>query len=400
MNRYPLFVDLTGRRVLVVGGGSVATRRVRGLLDAGADVVVVAPSVTGDVRALADEGTLTWQSRRYRTADVDGASLVLSCTGDRDVDAAVAVDAAAGGVWCARADDAAASAAWVPAVGAVDDVTVAVSAAGDPRRARGIRDGVVSALRSGDLHARPGRRGAGEVVLVGGGPGDPDLLTLGGYRELLRADVVVSDRLGPSGLLVSLLPGIEVIDVGKTPRGPAARQDDINHLLVDRARQGQRVVRLKGGDPFIYGRGGEEVRACVAAGVTVRVIPGVSSVSAAPGLVGIPLTQRGITQHFVVASGHVSPGDPRSAVDWRVLAASNGTLVLLMAVENRAAIAAELMNGGRDPATPVAVVESASTPRQRVAVTTLAGLASEPVSPPAVIVVGEVVAAASWMGQA
>jgi uroporphyrin-III C-methyltransferase/precorrin-2 dehydrogenase/sirohydrochlorin ferrochelatase len=398
VNRYPLFLDLTGRRVLVVGGGAVATRRVPRLAGCGADVVVVAPSLSDELRALAQEGALKWEPRGYDVGDLAGASLVLTCTGEPGVDAAVAGEAAARGVWCARADDAAASAAWVPAVGTVDDVTFAVTAGGDPRRARRIRDRAVSALRAGDLRARRGRGAAGGVVLVGGGPGHPDLITLGGFRALLDADVVVADRLGPTELLGSLPAEVEVVDVGKRPRGPAASQDDINALLVARARLGQRVVRLKGGDPFVYGRGGDEVEACLAAGVPVRVVPGVSSVTAAPGLAGIPLTQRGITQHFAVASGHAPPGDPRSTVDWRALASGGGTLVLLMAVENRAAIAAELIAGGRGPATPVAVIENASSCRERVAVTTLDGLAAEPVSPPATIVVGEVVRLASASG--
>ena len=399
MNRYPLFLDLAGRRVVVVGGGAVATRRIGRLVESGADIVVVSPSTSDELGSLAQRGALRWLARRYETGDLDGAMLVLACTGDPDVDRTIAEDAAASRVWCARADDAGSSPAWVPAVGVMGELTVAVSAGGDPRRASGVRDGIVAALRAGDLHARSGRTGGGEVVLVGGGPGDPDLLTLAGYRALLEADVVVSDRLGPTQLLAGLPAEVEVLDVGKTPHGPAARQDDINALLVTRARAGKRVVRLKGGDAFVYGRGGEEVAACVAAGVPVRVIPGVSSVTAAPGLAGIPLTHRGMTQHFVVASGHVPPGDPRCTVDWRALAASNGTLVLIMAVANRGTIAAELIAGGRNRATPVAVIENASTRQQRLAITTLEGVAAEPITPPAIIVVGDVVELASMQTQ-
>ncbi len=398
MTRYPLFLDLTGRRVVVVGAGRVATRRLQRVVDAGADVDVIAPSATDEVRRLAGGRRVRWHQRAYARGDVDDAMLVLACTGDAEVDAAVARDAVASGVWCARADDADASAAWVPAVGAVDGVTVAVSAGGDPRRARGVRDAAVLALRSGTLHARHGRPSGGEVMLVGGGPGDPDLLTVRGFRSLLDADVVVTDRLGPTDLLAALPAGVEVIDVGKTPRGPATSQGEINALLVARARQGQRVVRLKGGDPFVYGRGAEEVEACAAAGVPVRVVPGVSSITAAPGLAGIPLTHRGITQHFTVASGHVPPHDARSSVDWRALAAGGGTLVLLMAVENRVAIAAELIAGGMDTATPVAVVGSASTCRQTLLTTTLGELGAQPAQPPAVIVIGDVVSLAGRGG--
>lgn len=396
MTGYPVLLDLTGRRVVVVGGGSVAAGRVPRLLDAGADVAIVSASVTHDLRALADEGALTWEPRPYHAADLDDAMLVLTCTGDRDVDSAVAGDAAARGIWCVRADDAS-SAASVPMAARVEDVTDAGGASEDPRRVCGIRDRAGQAPQR-ELSPPRSRCGKGEVILVGGGPGDPDLLTLGGHRALLEADVVVTDRLGPTELLSSLPAGVEVIDVGKTPHGPAARQEDINQVLVNRAVAGQRVVRLKGGDPFVYGRGGEEVQACVAAGIPVRVIPGVSSVTAAPGLAGIPLTHRGVTQHFVVAAGHVPPSDHRSTVDWRALAASNGTLVLLMAVENRAAIAAELIAAGRDPATPVAVVENASTCHQRVVLTQLDLVATEPVVAPAIIIVGDVVALAPTKG--
>jgi uroporphyrin-III C-methyltransferase/precorrin-2 dehydrogenase/sirohydrochlorin ferrochelatase len=232
-------------------------------------------------------------------------------------------------------------------------------------------------------------------VLVGGGPGDPGLLTLAGYRALLDADVVVVDRLAPTELLGHLGEDVEVVDVAKVPGGPAASQDDINALLVDRARSGAVVVRLKGGDPFVLGRGGEEVDTCVAAGVVVEVIPGVTSATAAPTLAGVPLTRRGAAQEFTVASGHVPPGDARSTVDWTRLAAGRGTLVLLMAVANLEAIAAALVAGGRASSTPVVVVENASLPHQRVLRATLADVSDvarrEDVVPPAVVVVGDVV---------
>jgi uroporphyrin-III C-methyltransferase/precorrin-2 dehydrogenase/sirohydrochlorin ferrochelatase len=232
-------------------------------------------------------------------------------------------------------------------------------------------------------------------VLVGGGPGDPGLLTMRGYRALLAADVVVTDRLGPAEIVGLLPTQVEVVDVGKDPRGHAASQDDINALLVERARAGQVVVRLKGGDPFVLGRGSEEVDACMSAGVTVEVVPGVSSVTSAPTLAGVPLTRRGTTQQFTVVSGHVPPGDERSTVNWPAVAAGDGTVVLLMAVANLRPIAAALVDGGRDSQTPAAIVENASLPTQRVVVATLADLADvaerENVEPPAVVVVGDVV---------
>ncbi|MDX6274680.1 MAG: uroporphyrin-III C-methyltransferase / precorrin-2 dehydrogenase / sirohydrochlorin ferrochelatase [Frankiales bacterium] len=398
MDRYPLLLDLTDAPVLVVGGGRVAARRVRGLLGCGARVTVVAIAVAAEIGEL----PVGIRKRDYQSSDIEGARLVLACTDDPAVNAAVHADATARGIWCVRVDSAADSSAWVPAVGRVDGMTVAVSAGADPRRAVAVRDVVVRQLRDGTLHAPRGRRRAG-VVLVGGGPGDPGLLTLRGYRELLDADVVVHDRLGPTGLLAGLPTDVEVIDVGKAPRGPAVTQEEINALLVDRARSGLRVVRLKGGDPFVFGRGGEEVAACVAADVPIEVVPGVSSATAAPSLAGIPVTHRGTTQHLVVASGHVPPGDERSTVDWAALGASDATLVLLMAVENIAGIAAEVQRGGRPGSTPCAVIADASLPTEQVLVSTLAQLAGAiaeaAVGPPAVVVVGDVVShRAPWRG--
>jgi uroporphyrin-III C-methyltransferase/precorrin-2 dehydrogenase/sirohydrochlorin ferrochelatase len=389
--RYPLFVDLTGRHVVVVGAGSVAARRLSGLMDAGADVTVVAPQVDPAIADLAVDIV----QREFAVEDLEGAWLVLACTDDAEVNAAVAAQAAARQIWCIRADDAGRSDAWRPAASQIDDVTVAVSAGGDPTRAAALRAAIDAELRSGRLTARRGRSTGGKVILVGGGPGDPDLLTLRGYRALVTADVVVADRLGPTGLLEMLPPEVEVVDVGKNPRGHAADQQAINELIVDRARSGQVVVRLKGGDPFVLGRGSEEVEACAAAGVVVDVVPGLTSAIAAATLAGVPLTERGLTQHFTVASGHVPPGDPRSSVDWGLLAGTDATLVLLMAVANLGAIAEALLAGGRKPSTPAAIVENASLPEQRVIGAELRNLAdvagAHQVVPPAVVIVGEVV---------
>jgi uroporphyrin-III C-methyltransferase/precorrin-2 dehydrogenase/sirohydrochlorin ferrochelatase len=389
--RYPLFLDLAGRRVVVVGGGGVAARRTKGLVAAGAQVVVVAPTVDASTAALGVE----LEARRYADGDLEGAWLALACTDDPAVNAAVAAEAEDRGIWCVRADDAASSAAWRPAATAVDEVTVAVSAGGDPGRASELRDLIDHALRSGSLLPRRQRGGDGRVILVGGGPGDPDLLTVRGLRALQDADVIVTDRLGPTGLLGSLSAEIEIVDVGKTPGGHAAEQADINALLVERARAGQRVVRLKGGDSFVLGRGSEEVDACRAAGVDVEVVPGVTSATAAAALAGIALTERGTTQQFVVASGHVPPGDERSTVEWATLAATDATLVLLMAVGNLTAISETLIAGGRSPDCGAAIIENASLPTQRVTRSRLADIAAvaerEGVVPPAVVIVGKVV---------
>jgi uroporphyrin-III C-methyltransferase/precorrin-2 dehydrogenase/sirohydrochlorin ferrochelatase len=380
VTRFPLHLDLTGRRVLVVGGGQVAARRVRAL--AGADVQVVAPEVVDGFPDVAVA------RRRFRPEDVDGAWLVLTCTGVVDDDVAAACEAR--GVWCVRADDASRSPAWVPAVARVDDVVVSVTAGRDPRRAVALRDAVALALDSGSLPLRRARAGEGSVAIVGGGPGDPDLLTVRARRLLAGADVVVRDRLAPQ---VELADDVEVVEVGKVPGGASWDQRDIEQLLVHRARQGQRVVRLKGGDVHVFARGIEEVAACVEAGVAVEVVPGISSALAGPTLAGIPVTARGVTQSFAVVSAHLPPGDPGSTVDWDALARLGGTLVLLMAVGRLPAVCAALVAGGRDPQTPVAVVQDAALPTQRTVVTTLAEVEADTaqVRAPAVVVVGEVV---------
>ena len=389
--RVPLFLDLRGKRVVVVGGGTVATRRGVRLIDAGADVTVVAPDVSEELARRVYEV----RQRAFEPSDVQDAWLVLACTNDTRVNETVATTAASAGIWCIRADDAERSPAWLAASGHVDGITVAVSAGGDPRRATDVRDAAVRSLESGEWPARRQRRGQGKVILVGGGPGDPGLLTLRGYRAMCDADVVVTDRLGPTRLLEALPPDVEVIDVGKTPRGDATPQEEINDLLVRRAKAGDHVVRLKGGDPFVLGRGGEEVAACAAAGVEVEVVPGVTSAIAAPTLAGVPLTRRGTAQEFTVASGHVPPGDPRSTVDWQRLGAGNGTIVLLMAVAYLRPIADTLVAAGRAPATPAVVIENASLPQQRILRTTLNALADDAeqhdIAPPAVVVIGDVV---------
>jgi uroporphyrin-III C-methyltransferase/precorrin-2 dehydrogenase/sirohydrochlorin ferrochelatase len=236
------------------------------------------------------------------------------------------------------------------------------------------------------------------VALVGAGPGDPELITVKGRRLLAAADVVVADRLVPGLLLGELRPEVEFVDAAKIPYGPAAAQEEINRILVERALEGKFVVRLKGGDPFVFGRGGEEAIACAQAGVPVLVVPGVTSSIAAPALAGIPVTHRGVAHEFTVVSGHIPPDHADSLVDWAALARMRGTLVVLMGLKNLSRIAERLIAEGRSPATPAAVVQEGSTSHQRSLRSTL-GEVAEAVSeagirPPAVVVIGEVVHAA------
>jgi uroporphyrin-III C-methyltransferase/precorrin-2 dehydrogenase/sirohydrochlorin ferrochelatase len=395
---YPVGLRLHGRRVVVVGGGRVAHRRVTGLLEAGAQVAVVSPEVTPALEGLVERSALEWLRRPYRDGDLAGAWYAVAATDDPAVNAAVATEAERTHTFCARADDRAASSVWTPAVGRQDDLVIGVHGGGDPQRAVGVRDAVLAGLTDGTIADRASRdvsRGRGSVVLVGGGPGDPGLITVRGAKAVAQADVVVADHLAPQSLLASLPPEVEVIDAAKLPRGRSMAQEQINALLVEHALAGRRVVRLKGGDPFVFGRGMEEVEACLAAGVPVEVVPGITSAVAVPALAGIPVTHRGLTHEFVVVSGHLPPGHPKSLVDWSAIARLRGTVVVLMGVDTAPAIAETLVAHGRAPETPVAIVSNGSTPAQRVVRTTLAGLpgtvADGGIRPPAVWVVGAVV---------
>jgi uroporphyrin-III C-methyltransferase/precorrin-2 dehydrogenase/sirohydrochlorin ferrochelatase len=294
-----------------------------------------------------------------------------------------------------RADDATAASAWTPAVGRHAGVTVAVLGNRDPRRSAAVRDEILEGLREGTIAAPHHRDKSPGVVLVGGGPGDPELMTVAGRKALMEADVVVADRLAPRDLLSELPSTTELIDVAKVPRGRFAPQDAINRVIVERALAGKRVVRFKGGDSFVFGRGFEEVLACREAGVPVTVIPGLTSPIAVPAVAGIPVTHRGVAHDFTVVSGHLPPGHSGSLVDWDVMAQLTGTLVLMMAVENAPAIADVLVKGGRDATTPVAVVCDGTMAAERTVLATLGTLAdeleSQGVRAPAIIVVGEVV---------
>ena len=388
MSSYPISLNLAGKRVVVVGAGVVASRRVVSLIDAGAHVVVISPEVDARIEALAAVHQVEIHRRDYVTGDLAGAWLIHAATDSADVNERVATDADAQGTWCIRADQALLSQAWTPASTRVDDITVAVTANADPRRAAAIRDAITEQLSVGSLPIRRVRATQGHVVLIGGGPGDPDLITVRGRRELAKADVVVFDRLGPTSLLETLASDVELIEAGKRPGHHTLTQDQINAVIVDRALQGKRVIRLKGGDPFVFGRGSEEVQACIDAGVSVDVIPGISSAVAGPAAAGIPVTARGLANGYAVITGH-------ELQDLTALAQVDLTLVVLMGVATLPDLTTGLIAGGKSSATPVALIEKASTPQQRVTVGTLESIATIAVSVgvtnPAVIVIGDVV---------
>ncbi|MFD0062024.1 uroporphyrinogen-III C-methyltransferase [Streptomyces sp. NPDC056637] len=397
---YPVGLRLTGRRVVVLGGGQVAQRRLPALIAAGADIHLVSPTATPSVEAMADSGELTWSRRPYAEGDLADAWYALIATGDRTANEAASAEAEHHRVWCVRSDDADAATAWTPATGRSEGVTVAVlttDAAGrDPRHTAAVRDAIVEGLRDGTLVAPHHRTRTTGVSLVGGGPGDPDLITVRGRRLLAEADVVIADRLGPRDLLDELPPHVEVIDAAKIPYGRYMAQEAINNALIEHAKQGKAVVRLKGGDPYVFGRGMEEAIALEAEGIPYTVVPGISSSISVPGAAGIPVTHRGVAHEFTVVSGHVAPDDERSLVDWPALAKLRGTLVVLMGVDKIGRIAETLIAHGKSAQTPVALVQEGTTAAQRRVDATLEtveeAVRTHEVRPPAVIVIGDVVA--------
>ncbi len=392
---YPSGLRLAGRRVLVVGGGTVAQRRVPQLIAVGADVHVVSPEVTPAIEGLVGSGEITWHQRAFEDADLAGAWYVMAVTDDLAVNDRVSELAEQERIFCVRSDDARRGSAWTPAVGRHAGVTVAILGNREPRRSAAVRDEILEGLREGRIAAPHHRGRTPGVTLVGGGPGDPELISIAGRKALMEADVVVADRLAPRELLGELPADVELIDVAKLPRGRSAQQAEINRVIVERALAGQRVVRFKGGDNFVFGRGYEEVIACREAGVPVTVIPGLTSPVAVPAIAGIPVTHRGVTHEFTIVSGHLPPGHPEALVDYAALARMRGTVVLMMAVQNAPAIAEALVSGGRKPGTPVAIVCDGTMPTQRTVLSTLGTLAAsitdEKVQPPAIIVIGEVV---------
>jgi uroporphyrin-III C-methyltransferase/precorrin-2 dehydrogenase/sirohydrochlorin ferrochelatase len=402
----PVVLDLTGRLVVAVGGGPVSARRVKGFLDEGAVVRVISPWLCEDLRDLAVAGRVEWAPRDYSgPADLVGAWFAHTATGEPSVDREVAADAEALRIWCVDATDASGTSASVAARADVSTpagrVTVSAYAAGDPGLAVTVRDGVERALVSGALdlrrtrarqqhgqHGQPGQGGQhGWVALVGGGPGTDGLLTARGHELLASADVVVVDRLAPRAVVDRLPASVRVIDVGKTSGNHPVPQARINDILVEEAQRGLGVVRLKGGDPYVLGRGGEERDACQAHGIRVEVVPGVTSAVSVPAAAGIPVTHRGVARGFTVVTGHE---------DIPVLpTGGDHTLVLLMGVTQLARTAELLALHGRSADCPVAIVERGFAPDQRTTVGTVATIGElareRDVQAPAVVVVGDVV---------
>lgn len=448
MDYLPLFHKLQGGRVLVVGGGEIALRKARLLADAGAALRVVAPDVDGQLAALAREGGGEVLVRGYQAADLVGCRLVIAATDDPGLNAQVSADAQALSLPVNVVDAPALCTVIFPAIVDRSPLVVAVSSGGDaPVLARLIRAkleawipsaygelaGLAARFRDKvkalypDVNQRRGfwetvfqgpiaerqlaGQGAeaerllqamvdgapvqqgGEVYLVGAGPGDPDLLTFRALRLMQQADVVLYDRLVASAIIEMCRRDAERIYVGKRRADHAVPQDQINRLLVDLARQGKRVLRLKGGDPFIFGRGGEEIEELAEHGIPFQVVPGITAASGCSAYGGIPLTHRDYAQSVRFVTGHLKDGT--SNLPWHDLVAPAQTLVFYMGLVGLPTICAELIRHGRAASTPAALVQQGTTRNQRVFTGTLADLpdlvAQHEVHAPTLVIVGEVV---------
>jgi len=457
MRYFPLFADLRGRRVLVVGGGEIAERKVRLLLEAGARIDIVAPEIT---EWLASRDSVSWLVSAFDESNLDGVALAVAATNDAALNARVSAAARARNVLVNVVDDGELSSFIVPAVVDRSPLVVAISTGGAaPVLARLVRerletiiDGslgslaallerwrtriksafpdltarrrfyesvvrgeITRVLRAGrgaeaeqrleQLVMRPSAETAGSVVLVGAGPGDPGLLTLNALRALQEADVILHDRLVSDGVMDLSRRDATRIPVGKSARGHSVAQGRIQELMLEHARAGRRVVRLKGGDPFIFGRGGEELEFLRRHGIAYEVVPGITAAIACGAYAGIPLTHREHAQSVRFVTAHC--GESIDTLEWDALAQDRQTLAFYMGVAGLATIRSRLIRHGRPAATPVAIVENGSRPDQRVTLTQLADLeqvaASGDIQSPALVIVGEVAAMSAelhWFGQA
>jgi uroporphyrin-III C-methyltransferase/precorrin-2 dehydrogenase/sirohydrochlorin ferrochelatase len=446
----PIFVDVRDRAVAVVGGGAVAMRKVEQLLKAQARVCVIAPVLDAGLANLRDAGRIQWRCGDFSPAHLDGAALVVAATDDAAVNAAVAVAARERGIWFNVVDDGANSQFIFPAIVDRSPLIVAVGTAGrSPTLARRVRAQIEALLpqRIGELAEYAGRwrervkaalpevsrrlrfwetffdgpiatrvlageapaqldtdididaTARGEVYLIGVGPGDPDLLTLRAQQLLQQADVLLHDRLVPSQILDRARRDALRIDVGKSPGAHDTTQESINRQLVEWAQRGLRVARVKGGDPFVFGRGGEELAVLREAGIPVTVVPGITAATAAAASALVPLTQRGFSQSvtFVTATGAGS-----GSLDWAALARPGQTVVFYMGGAQIDTIAAKLAAHGLPPTHPVALIERASWPEERVLPATLGDLSGiarrGQLQSPTLLIVGEVAAFAIARG--
>lgn len=449
MNRFPVFLTLQDRRCLVVGGGKVAERKIDSLLQAGAHVTLVSPELTTEVAELAKHDSVTYHARPFQDSDIDGSFLVIASTNDRAINQRIAELADQHDIPVNVVDNPDACSFIVPSVVDRSPVQIAVSTGGaSPVLARQLRMRLETMIPStcGQLaaiteeyrdtvkkrFANPEHRklfwedalkgpfselvyagqldkarqvlddtlestengvNVGEVYLVGAGPGDPDLLTFRALRLMQKADVMVYDRLVAKAILDMANQRAERIYVGKEKSNHAVPQDGINDLLVDLAKQGKRVLRLKGGDPFIFGRGGEEIETLAENGVPFQVVPAVTAAAGCSSYAGIPLTHRDYAQSCTFATGHLKDGT--IDLDWDKLAKPRQTVVFYMGLTGIAVISRELMAHGMPADMPAALIEQGTTRNQRVHIgtlTTLPDMVKERnVRAPTLTIIGEVV---------
>lgn len=458
MRYLPIFLDLKQVPALVVGGGRVASRKLALLISAGADVTVVAPAADSRIARLAADGSLRWERRRFEPKDVVDMRIVFAAAADSSVNAEVARAARAAGIPVNVVDDGGQSSFIMPAIVDRSPLVVAISSGGvAPMLATVVRarlealldhswgklaqfaerwrksirsrrpdlagrrklyewllDGpAAQAVRAGreteadrllgQALARPEAVSSGMVSLVGAGPGDPELLTLRALRALQHADVILADRLVGPGILALARRDAEIVDVGKAAGSHGESQERINRLLVQHARRGRHVVRLKGGDPFVFGRGGEEAEWLARHGIAFEIVPGITAALGCAAYAGIPLTHRRHSRslHLITAHG----ADSVDRIDWRGLARRGQTLAVYMGVATAGAVRARLLEARLSPVTPVAIVENGTLSSQRVIVTDLASLdqavAGHGIQSPALLIVGEVAGFAArlaWFG--
>ena len=447
MRYYPIFLDLVGKPTLLVGGGETAARKLRLLRKAGARVTLLAAEAVPEIAALAEAGEIDWQARPFRPADLEGVVAVHAASGEAALDRRVAEAAQAAGVPVNVVDDPAASSFVMPAIVDRDPIVIGISSGGAaPVLARRLRErieallpsrlgrlaafaerfrGAVAATRApadrrgfwervfdgpigravlaGDERTareamisainRPATaREAGSVHIVGAGPGDPDLLTLKALRLIQDADVILYDALVDEAILERARRDAERIYVGKTKGNHSLPQERINALIAEQARAGRRVVRLKGGDPFVFGRGGEELLSLRAQGIEAEVVPGVTAAAACAAAAGVPLTHRGVARAVTFATGHAEDGEPD--LDWAALADGRQTLAVYMGLSTAGTVARRLIAAGAEPWRPVALIEKGSRPDQRVVTARLDSLEAvvraERIEGPAMIIIGEV----------
>jgi len=446
----PVFLDTKSQQVLVVGGGEAAARKARLVMKSGARICVVAPRISDTMRDLVDADAVDWLARPFDGQIGERVLAVYAATGRDDVDFGVSRAAQTARIPVNVVDRPEHSTFITPAIVDRSPLIVAVSSAGKaPVLARNVRlkiesllparlgrlavfaerfrpavmamvpeglarlrfwdrffDGpIADAVLDGDEagategmlavvnREAPADADAGTVYIVGAGPGDPDLLTFKAHRLLQRADVIVYDRLVGDGILDLARRDAERVFVGKRAGQHSKTQDEINDILVEQASAGKRVVRLKGGDPFVFGRGGEEAEFLQSRGFHVEVVPGITAATACAASAGIPLTHRDVSAAVTFVTGHGKAGAPD--VDWHGLAGAGHTLAVYMGVGRAARLSAEMLSGGMAEETPVAVIENGTTADEHTVITTIAGLpdtlADEGITGPALILIGDVV---------